>query len=158
MKKGQLLSQPFIYIFYLVVIILILYFGIRVIGNIKNTESEVEYSTFINEINSKINTIRNDAHGSRISLKDIRVPDEITEICFTMDEYASPGDGNLKKLIESYYSNDEAKDNVFFNGRYTSAYFEDLTMDANLCDLTFDGIDIVFENDANKVKVISLTN
>ena len=157
MKKGQVLGQPFVFIFYLVVIVLILYFGIRVVANIRDTEREVDYATFINELNSKINTIRNDAHGSIISLEDVRVPNEITEICFVVDSEVSPTDDQLEMIIGSYFEYEHLqKDNVFFAGKYISEYFEFLKIDTSFCDLTSDGLDVAFENDGNEVVVVYL--
>jgi len=157
MKKGQVLGQPFVFMFYLIVVVLILYFGIRVVANIRDTEREVDYATFINELNSKINTIRNDAHGSRISLEDVRVPNEVTEICFVMDSDVEPDDDQLEMIIDSYFDSPvPGQDNVFFAGKYASQYFEFLKIEENFCDLTSDGLDIAFENSANEVVVIDL--
>jgi len=39
MKNGQLMSQPFMYIFYIVVGALVLFFGIKMIGGILNTSN-----------------------------------------------------------------------------------------------------------------------
>lgn len=82
MKKGQLLSQPFIFIFYLVVIAMILVFGVKVFSYLRCYDDRVEYHDFITRFESKISTIDNDAVGSNLGLSELLLPGDVEEICF----------------------------------------------------------------------------
>jgi hypothetical protein len=55
MKKGQLLSQPFFYIFAIVVIGLILIFGFRYVNKLLETGCEVEILKFSSDVQKQVN-------------------------------------------------------------------------------------------------------
>lgn len=156
MKKAQIMAQPLIYIFYVVVAALILFFGVRVIGNINDNAEKVEYLTFVSDVEKKINTAYQDNIGSVISLDDITVPKQVVEICFvSTKDLTQVRDSKLKQLISV---SDLTQNNVFFGGvelkNGPGKNFEHLTIDGTICDVTRDRkINLVLENIGDSVKV-----
>jgi hypothetical protein len=82
MKKAQLFSQPFIYIFIIFVIALLLIFGGRLISRLVNVQGDVEFNTFVSKLDKQIDDIYNLDYGSSVSLGNVVVPSKIKEICF----------------------------------------------------------------------------
>lgn len=156
MKKGQLMAQPLIYIFYLVVAALIVFFGIKVIGNLNNSGENVQYITFVNDIKQKIDSTYNDNVGSSVSLDDVTVPKFVTEVCFVSTrDLDVVTDVKLKQLINV---SDLSESNVFFAGveitNGPAKQLEHLTIDGTVCDITRDRkINLVLENIGQSVKV-----
>lgn len=64
MKRGQLISQPFFYIFTIIVIGLLLVFGFKYAGKIMSTGCSVESLDFVNDIQSKVNEVYSLSYGS----------------------------------------------------------------------------------------------
>ncbi|MBS3152622.1 hypothetical protein J4230_04390 [Candidatus Woesearchaeota archaeon] len=64
MKKGQLLSQPFFYIFAIIVIGLILIFGFTYVNKILKTGCQVEILSFVGDVQAKINEVYSLSYGS----------------------------------------------------------------------------------------------
>jgi len=150
------MAQPLIYIFYVVVAALILFFGIKVIGNVNDSADKVEYLTFVGDVEKKVNTVYQDNFGSVISLDDISVPKEVIEICFVSNkDLTKVTNDKLKQLISI---SDLTQNNVFFGGveikNGPSRNFEHLTIDGTICDSTIDRkINLVLENIGDSVKV-----
>jgi hypothetical protein len=156
MKKGQLMSQPFIYIFYAIVGILILFFGIKVIINLQETGDSVEYATFVSRIQENVEKVYHDSYGSTISLEKINVPSFITEVCF-VGEYQVDQIQNakLKEVIEI---SDLADYNIYLanvdNSKWEREFIEGIVIEGTICDLTRDGkTNIILENIGTSVKV-----
>lgn len=94
MKKGQLLSQPFFYIFAIVVIGLILIFGFNYVSKLVNTGCQVQGLTFVNDIQAKVNEVYSLSYGSSYQCDVVNVagqsnsrcqlvlPDNIKGFCF----------------------------------------------------------------------------
>ncbi|GEM_PF-2626259 len=94
MKKGQLLSQPFFYIFAIVTIGLLLVFGFNYVGKIMKTGCEVEGLDFNNKIQAKINELITLSAGSSFECAVTRasgttknscelvLPDSALGVCF----------------------------------------------------------------------------
>ena len=93
MKKGQLMSQPFFYIFAIVVIGLILVFGFNYINKLLKTSCDVEGLGFQTEIQSKVNELNSLSAGSSFECTlsryknsggrcDLTLPDNVNGICF----------------------------------------------------------------------------
>jgi hypothetical protein len=156
MKKGQLMAQPLIYIFYLVVAALIIFFGVKVIGNLNDNGDKVQYVTFVNDIKQKIDSTYNDNLGSSASLDEITVPKFVTEVCFVSDrDLAVVKDVKLKQLINI---SDLTESNVFFAGVEITdgptKYLEHLYINGTVCDVTRDRkINLILENVGSNVEV-----
>ena len=156
MKKGQLMSQPIIYVFYAIVGILILFFGIRVIINLQETGENVEYRTFVSNIQGNVEKVYHDSYGSTISLDKINVPSFIPEVCF-VGEYQADKIQNTK-LKEVIAISDLEDYNVYFadvdSSKWERDFIEGLVVEGTVCDITRDGkINLVLENIGNNVKV-----
>ena len=94
MKKGQLLSQPFIYIFAIIVIGLILIFGFRYVGKLLKVGCQVETLGFSQDIQAKVNELVSLSYGSSFECALVRasgqsghdcefvIPDNVAGICF----------------------------------------------------------------------------
>ena len=84
MKKGQLFSQPFMYIFAIVVIALIFLFGFQMIGKLKSTTCSVENIKFITDLNNEIDRIYSQGFSGSSTLCSLvprsRVSDSSCEI------------------------------------------------------------------------------
>src|SRR3989344_6662430 len=57
MKNGQMLSQPFTYIFAIVIIALIFLFGFQMIGKLKSTTCNVDNIKFISSMENEIERV-----------------------------------------------------------------------------------------------------
>jgi hypothetical protein len=100
MKKGELLSQPFTYIFALIVIALLFFFGYRAINDFYEKAELVELGTFVDDLRYNINTYYNFDTGSSKQLT-LNLPKKVKKICFTnLNENTNlPTDPDLKLLI-----------------------------------------------------------
>lgn len=81
MKKGQMLSQPFVYIFALVVGALILVWGGKTVLDLVNTGSQINVAKLVKDLEQDAAAYKNFDEGSRTSRK-LQFPDDITYICF----------------------------------------------------------------------------
>lgn len=81
MKKGQLLSQPFMYVFYALVAVAILFFGVRMLIDFINLGDEVAVKDFLVKFDGKVQDVYSDNFGSVISVNSLNVPNGIQEIC-----------------------------------------------------------------------------
>ena len=150
------MSQPFIYIFYAVVTVLILFFGIRIIINLQDTGEEVEYRTFVNKMQENVERVYHDSYGSTISLEKISVPAFISEVCFASEYQEDKVTSN--KLKEVIQISDLTDYNVYFAdmdpNEWERNYIEGLVVEGTVCDMTNDGkVDLVLENIGTAVKV-----
>ena len=146
------MSQPLIYVFYGIVGILILFFGIRAIVGLQDTGEKVEFRTFVSEIEGKIEKVYHDSYGSTVSLDKIVVPNFITEVCF-IGEYQEDevSDVKLKQVMEI---SEADYNNVYFAhvepSKWEREKMERLAIEGTVCDSTRDGkINIVLLNDGN---------
>ena len=94
-KKGQMLSQPFVYIFALVVGALILVWGGKTVLDLMNTGSQVNIGTYIKSIESDVVAYKNFGEGSKTN-KKVEFPQDITYICF-LDLERNPTDCRRKE-------------------------------------------------------------
>ena len=153
MKKGQVIGQPFVYIFAIIVIALILFFGFRMISNLINFEEDVDYADFLNNFDNEINIVYAESFGSTKSLESLRVPDEVTEICFVVDNVFNEGptDAKLDMYLDERFRSSGFEENVFFGGKYEGREFEKLTFDPDFCVKSFEGV--FLEKLADNVKI-----
>lgn len=150
------MSQPLIYIFYAIVGVLILFFGIRVVINLQDTGEEVEYRTFVSKIQENVEKVYHDSYGSTISLEKINVPGFITEVCFA-SEYQEEKIQSTK-LKEIMQVSDLVDYNIYFShvdlSEWDRDFIEGLVVEGTVCDLTRDGkVDLVLENIGTSVKI-----
>ncbi len=94
MKKGQLLSQPFFYIFAIIVIGLILIFGFKYVNQLLNAGCQVEVLDFGNDVKAKVNELVSLSSGSSFECKlvsfsgqsenscEFVIPNNIRGVCF----------------------------------------------------------------------------
>jgi len=94
-KKGQLLGQPFIYIFALIVGALILVWGGKTVLDLMQTGSQVNVGSFIKSLEEDVAAYKNFGEGSRTT-KKIDFPGDVTYICF-LDLEKSPNDCKRKE-------------------------------------------------------------
>ena len=81
MKKAELMSQPLYYIFIIIVIALILYFGFNLIGKLKDTQEKAVWIQFKTDFGSAVENVYSKNPGTRIS-NDLLVPKDSTKVCF----------------------------------------------------------------------------
>ena len=87
------MSQPFVYIFAIIVIGLILVFGFKYIGKVLKTGCQVETISFTRDLQSEVNQIKALSYGSSAQCSfsrggntgtscEIILPDNVETICF----------------------------------------------------------------------------
>lgn len=80
-KRGELLSQPFIYIFTLIVSAFVIYFGFTTISGFQEEAKLVELSKFVSDMSDVVDTYYNLDIGSGKKI-NLAVPNQLEEICF----------------------------------------------------------------------------
>jgi hypothetical protein len=162
MKKGQLMGQPFVYIFLVLVAAFVLFFGIKSIINLVGFGKEVEYRNFVNELKEKESKVYHDSFESVLSLNDLVVPDFISEICFVNRgeeiNLEAVKDSELREVIR-ISSSSARGDNVFFaSDKLRAIELKNVRAESNpLCDRTYDRrIDLRFVNKGDYVLVEGL--
>lgn len=120
MKKGQLLGQPFVYVFALIFGALILAWGVNSILKLKDTASQAELGKFASKVDSEVSQYLNFDEGSTTSIK-VNLPEKITHLCFydSQEEKNCILDGkecNIPDLDEGFaaIANTRTKYNMFF--------------------------------------------
>ena len=81
MKRGELLSQPFIYIFTLIVSAFVIYFGFTTVASFQRESNLVELSKFVSDLNNVVDTYYNLDIGSSKKIS-LMVPSQIEQACF----------------------------------------------------------------------------
>lgn len=155
MKKGQIMGQPIIYLFYAIVGAMILFFGINVIMGLQETGEDVQYASFIGDLKTSIRSVYSDASGSTYGLEEITVPSGIDEICFVGVYDSTVVNGaELDSRIQLIEDSGEA--NLFFGGVELEHYKYklDVVIDGTICDDTKDRkLNLILENTGRAVKV-----
>ena len=156
MKKGQIMGQPIIFIFITIVIVILLFFGIRIILNSKNLADEMNVESFFLEIEEQIQETYNLDYGSRISLKKISVPVSLKEICFmdfNEDLVGVTGDKALR--LNAAKTNGNNVVIIPSKGDYKKKEIENFVVVINpLCENLKDGeLNLVLESKGSYVEV-----
>lgn len=100
--KGQILSQPIIFIFILVVSALVLAFGIKAVLDLQQRADLIQLTTSVDDLKDLVETYYSFVEGSNTQT-DISFPSDIKYICIAEDSYLIPE--NVKKYdkdIEAY--------------------------------------------------------
>ena len=103
-KKAQIQSQIFIYVFALLVISLILFFGIKSLASFKKDTEKVVLVNFVNDLKSRVASITSEYDSVEEVTLDL--PKEYTTVCF-LNKDASPTD---YAIVNEYIGTDN---NVF---------------------------------------------
>ena len=109
-EKGELMSQPILFIFAAIVGALILFFGIRLVFNVKGTGELVEVSSFITNLNNDVEQYYNFDPGSSKVVK-LDLPVSVKNVCFknrVQDTLPSGVDSGINTLMQL-----NKNDNVF---------------------------------------------
>ena len=106
MQRGELFSQPFIMIFALIIMALVLVFGIRSFTQVSDTADSVDAAKFILQLKNEITKYYNFDIGSSKILK-ISLPTKLKEICFYNPAQAITADLDpyVKGVIEKGRNN-----------------------------------------------------
>ncbi len=170
MKRGQILSQPFIYILAIITIGLILIFGFRYVGKILKTGCEVETLDLVNDIQAEANQLRSLSFGSSYKCSfsysstgercNFIIPSNVGGLCFVD---LTRGQANqipekfkeVKEIAELISGDDR---NLFFvtkrgsNCEAEPARIKNLEIQNPLCiDLTERQGEFIMENAGNNV-------
>ena len=129
MKRGQLLSQPFFYIFAMVVIGLTIFFGYYIINRLQGTACQVENQQFLADLEKNINRIYSIGYAgssqecaivSRYGQSELKCellkPSGIKGMCFVeATQSLDYRDVNIKQIREELEALAGEKDrNLFF--------------------------------------------
>jgi hypothetical protein len=114
MKKGQLFSLPFIYIFGVIVAALIIIFGYGAISRLTNTVNEASLAKSVESLRDIVDFYYTLEPGSKkqFKFKDaIKIPNQIKAVCFVKPKAlinAQVPDEAIRTLIQT------TKHNVYF--------------------------------------------
>ena len=171
------MSQPFVYIFAIIVIGLILAFGFKYIGKVLNTGCQVETITLVRDLQSEVNQVRSLSSSSSVqcvfskngntgSSCEIILPDNVETICFVdakkgQQNQIPPEFSDVKNFISEFGSGASSlKENLFFSttkGASCDAEpveIKNLKIDAPIClDVSRNENSIILENSGNIVTV-----
>ncbi|MBU1245708.1 MAG: hypothetical protein ABIJ20_01350 [Nanoarchaeota archaeon] len=156
MKKGQIAGQPIIFIFITIVIVILLFFGIKVILNSRDLANNVNIETFFLDIEEQIQETYNLDFGSRVSLKKISVPSSLKEICFMNLDGTLTGVTDDKELkLNAAKTNGNNVIIIPSEGVYKNKKAENFRVSINpLCENLNDGeLDLVLESMGSYVEV-----
>ena len=81
MKKAQLMAHPLYYVFVLIVVVLILIFGMDIIGKLKNTQEKSKFVEFKIDFENNIDNVYLKNPGTKISY-ELSLPIDVKEVCF----------------------------------------------------------------------------
>ena len=152
MKKGQLLSQPFVIIFALVVMALILFFGYRAITGLLSTGEKVCDVKFSQDLQNEVNDLNTQPIGSSTKVSLVTCGG-IKAICLVNLQNRLERDvpyKDIKNLINALEETN-GKENVFFSSTTTKRLepltIQKLQVSKAVCDETLDGrFNMLLEN------------
>ncbi len=81
MKKAQLMSQPFYYIFVVIVIALIFVFGFNIINNLIKAQEQSKFIQFKTDFNNIVDNVYSKSPGTKIS-SSLLLPKDAKKVCF----------------------------------------------------------------------------
>jgi hypothetical protein len=154
-KKGQIMGQPIIYLFYAIVGAMILFFGINVIIGLQETGEDIQYVSLIGDLEKSVDAVYSDASGSTYGLEEITIPNGIDEICF-VGTYESDVVNGLELDSRIQLIDDYNEANLFFGGVELEHYRYklDVIIDGTICDNTKDReLNLILENMGRTVEV-----
>ncbi len=170
MKKGQIMSHVFIYIFAVIVIGLILLFGFKYINKIIKTGCEVETLDLVNDMKSEAREIRSLSYGSSYSCSfvfgsggkrcEFVIPDNVVGVCFVdpaKGQFSSIPFSDVKQFAEGLGAG--ANRNVFFsvpkgaNCKADPALIPNLKIDSPICIDVKKPNSFILENKGDLVEV-----
>lgn len=134
-KKSQIQSQIFIYVFALLVISLILFFGIKSLSSFKKDTEKVILVNFVTELKSKISSITSEYDS--VSEVSLDLPKDYEAVCF-----------KSSKIYDST--------TLFSGTHYDSILNEYITTDNNVFIMKKGGL-LESEFNAGKIQVPSNT-
>ncbi len=157
MKKAQLLSTPFVYIFIVIVLVFVIYFGVRTIKNVVDLGESVEYKTFVIKLEERFDTVMTLDKGSSVSLEELSFPKDLKEVCFVSGDNYDNLNSIKNKDLRDLLNKGLSRDNVFFaDGEVLSEKIGyTLILGENpLCDSTIDGkINLRLINQGREVEI-----
>jgi hypothetical protein len=126
------------------------------VKNIMEFEEDVDYADFLNNFDNEINVVYAESFGSTKSLESLRVPDEVTEICFVVinSDYVGdgPSDENLIIYLAEKFSVQGVEENVFFvKDSIEGRIFSKLSIEQDFCVSDFE--DVILEKQVSDVKI-----
>ena len=156
MKKGQLIGQPFVYLFIIIVASLILIFGVRWVYQLNDAGGEMMTETFLNDIEASVNSVYSDSSGSVKSLEGIKVPAKMKEICFADTSLTFNSSEVSDSLLERYMSeafDSDLEDNVYISPS-NSLFIDLIYVDFLICDSLEDRkLNLKLVNEGHRVLV-----
>ncbi len=143
MKKAQLFSQPFMIIFTLIVIALILFFGYKVILGLTNTGEKVCKVKFTQDFQNEVDDLYTQPIGSNTRI-NIPTCASMKAVCvLTVNPSAQVPYKDIQQVLNAL-SQTPTSNNVFFSSTEQKTSFEPLSIkklqpSKTVCDDTLDG-------------------
>jgi hypothetical protein len=118
-KKGDLMSQPFIWIFMIIVIGLIVVFGGKALLDVMDFGCSVESTKLVKDFKDNVDQMYSFSSGSK-DIYTMLVPSGMTGVCFvdasTGLDLSDIPDDDLREIIEIKLSAGDLDENMFFIG------------------------------------------
>ena len=118
MKKGNLMSEPFTYIFIVMIIALIAFFGFKYVKDLTSFGCEVEAKKFVLDFKDKIDNMMSFSSGSKTK-ELMYVPKGVVGICFIDPSVNTQIDkikfADIREDISILSESDVLKEQMFFS-------------------------------------------
>ena len=109
-KKAQIQAQIFVYVLSMIVIGLVLLYGYKSIGKMRERAKQVDLIGFKTDVRNAVEKVSND-YGT-VRAPEFKVPEGYDEVCFIdLDKGADPSIESLHPLVYEAWQDDSA--NVF---------------------------------------------
>jgi len=156
MTRAQLAAQPFIILFALITIGLIVIFGTNMIGKVAKFSQAVDTINFKKQLENNVQNIYNAAPRSNKQLT-LNIPTTIEGICFIDTTKPQREDIAFEQIKQDLEVIEQTKNNVFFetkDGAAEPLEIKNITPDPNpLCFKTQGTIKVVLENTGQEVTI-----
>lgn len=152
MKKAQLLSQPFVIIFTLLVAAFIIFFGYRAISGLLSTGEQVCHIKFQQDVQNEVNDLSTQPIGSSTRI-NTPTCGGIKGVCLVNLQSEERGEIPYKDVrdLVDVLEETNGKENLFFsstqNQRLDPLSIDKLSVTKIVCDDTLDGaFTLILEN------------
>jgi len=156
MTRAQLAAQPFILLFALITIGLIVIFGTNMIGKVANFAQAVDTINVKKQIENNVENIYNAAPRSNKQLT-LNVPTAIEGICFIDTTKPQEQEIPFEQIREEIKVLEQTNDNVFFATKEKTVEpikIKHITAKPNpLCLKTTGTVQVILENTGSEVTI-----
>jgi len=127
-NRGGMISQPFVFILILLLVVFTLVFGFRIVNNLRNTQEKLKYAVFKSDFAIVVNSVYDSDKGTMIVFskdsknhKPLVVPKGIKSVCFEDDNvYFEYYPGSKNRFADFSVENLKGRDCInLVSGRFS---------------------------------------